>query len=133
MCRCVCVSARSSLCVLTLRILYPSRFRPPAVMCLICLFFCLFVCCCFFAAIFIVCIPDFKLVCPLAFVLLQIFFTLTTLFCYPVFFSLFNAPLDVVVHFLVFLRSFRFKTFRFQFSPFVAQIKNFCSDTGFFF
>ena len=43
-------------------------------------------------------------------------------------------PLDVVgvVHFLVFLRSFRFKSFLSQFSPFVAQIKDFCSDPGFF-
>ena len=40
--------------------------------------------------------------------------------------------LDVVVHFLVFLWSFRFKSFLSQFSPFVAQIKDFCSDPGFF-
>ena len=38
-----------------------------------------------------------QLVCPLTVVLPQIFFNLTTLFSYPVFFSLFNAPLDVVV------------------------------------
>ena len=50
MCRCVCVSARSSLCVLTLRILYPSRFRPPAVMCLICVFLLLF---CLFVVVFV--------------------------------------------------------------------------------
>ena len=42
-----------------------------------------------------------KLVCPLTIVLPQIFFILTTLFSYPVFFCLFQAPLDV--HFLVFL------------------------------
>ena len=48
-----------------------------------------------------------------------------------VFFSLFHAPLDVVVHFLVFLRSIRFRSFLSQFSPFVAQIENFCSDPGF--
>ena len=58
-------------------------------------------------------------------VLPQIFFNLTTLFSYPVFFSLFHAPLDVDVHFLVFFRSFRLKSFLFQFSPFVAQIKTF--------
>ena len=64
-------------------------------------------------------------------VLPQIFFNLTTLFSYPVFFSLFHAPHDVV-HFLVFLRSFRFESFCSQFSPFVAQIKNFYSDPRFF-
>ena len=54
------------------------------------------------------------------------------MFSYPVFFSLFLAPLDVVVHFLVFLRSFRLRSFLSQFSPFVAHIKNFCSNPGFF-
>ncbi|WP_419616740.1 hypothetical protein [Thiolapillus sp.] len=73
-----------------------------------------------------------QLVCPLTVVLPQIFFNLTTLFSYSVFFSLFHAPFDVVVHFLVFLRSFRLKPFLSQFSPFVAQIENFCSDPGFF-
>ena len=62
----------------------------------------------------------------------SIFFSLTTLFSYPLSFSLFHAPLDVVVYFLIFLRSFRFQSFLSQFSPFVAQIKNFCSDPGFF-
>ena len=61
------------------------------------------------------------------------FFNLTTLFSYPVFFSLFHAPLDVVVHFLVFLRFFRLKSFLSQFSTFVAQIKNFFSDPVVFF
>ena len=64
-----------------------------------------------------------QLVCPLTVVLLKICFSLTTLFSYPLFFSLFHAPLDVVVHFLVFLSSFRLKSFLSQFSPFVAQIK----------
>ena len=72
-----------------------------------------------------------QLVCPLTVVLPWIFFNLITLFSYPVFFSLFHAPLDVV-HFLVFLRSFRLKSFLSQFSPFVAQIKNLCNDPGFF-
>ena len=49
-----------------------------------------------------------ELICPLTVVLPQIFFNHTTLFSYPVFLRLFHAPLDVVVHFLVFLRSFRF-------------------------
>ena len=49
---------------------------------------------------------------------------------YPVFFSLFRAPL-YVGHFPVFLRSFRFKSILSLFSP-VTQIKNFCSDPGFF-
>ena len=62
----------------------------------------------------------------------QIFFNLTTLFSYPVFFSLFHAPLNVVVHFFVFHRSFRFKPFLSQFAPFVTQIMNFCSDPEFF-
>ena len=73
-----------------------------------------------------------QLVCPLTVVPPQIFFNLTTLFSYPVFFSLFHAPLDVVVHFLVFCSSFRLKSFLSQFSPFVAQIENFCSYPGFF-
>ena len=34
--------------------------------------------------------------------------------------------------FFVFLRSFRFESFLSQFSPFVAHIKNFCGDPGFF-
>ena len=72
------------------------------------------------------------LVCRLTVVLPQIFFNLTTLFSYPVFLSLFHAPLDVVVHFLVFLSSFRLEPFLSQFSPFVAQIKKFCSASGFF-
>ena len=64
--------------------------------------------------------------CPLSVVLPQIFFNFTTLFSYPVFFCLFHASLDVV-HFLVFLRSFRFESCLSQFSPFVAQIKKgFC-------
>ena len=78
-------------------------------------------------------VKSHQLVCPLTVVLPQIFFNLTTLFSYPVFFSLFHAPLDVVVHFLVVLRFFRLKSFLSQFSPFVAQIENFCSDPGFFF
>ena len=49
-----------------------------------------------------------------------------------IFLYIFHAPLDVVVHFLVFLRSFRLKSFLSQLSPFVAQIKNFYSDSGFF-
>ena len=61
----------------------------------------------------------------------QIFFNLTTLFSYPVFFCLFYARLDLVVHFLIFLRSFRFKSFLSQFSSIVTLIKNFCSDLGF--
>ena len=73
-----------------------------------------------------------NLVCPLTTVLPQLFFNLTKLFSLLVFFCLFRAPLDVVVHFPVFLRSFRFKPFLSQFSPFIAQIKNICSDPGFF-
>ena len=73
----------------------------------------------------------YQFVCPLTVVLLQIFFNLTTLFPYPVLYSLFHASLDVVVHFLVFCSSFRLESFLSQFSPFVAQIKNFCSDPGF--
>ena len=70
---------------------------------------------------------------PLTVVLPQIFFSLTTLFSYLAFFSLFGAPLDVDIHFLVFLRSLGLKFVLSQFSPFDAQIKNFCSDPGFFF
>ena len=66
-----------------------------------------------------------QLVCPLTVVLPQIFFNLTTLFSYPVFFSLFHAPLDVVVHFLVFLRASRLKSFLSQFSPFVGTNREF--------
>ena len=64
-----------------------------------------------------------QLVWPLTVVRPQIFFNLTTLFSYSVFFSLFRAPLDVVVHLLVFLISLRLKSFLSQFSPFVTQIK----------
>ena len=59
-------------------------------------------------------------------------FNLTTEFSYPVFFCPFHAPLDVVVPFPIFLRSFRFESFLFQFSPFVTQIKTFCSDPCYF-
>ena len=74
-----------------------------------------------------------ELLCPLTIVLPQmIFFSLTTLFSYPVFFPpFFHAPLDVVVHFLIFRRSFKFKSFLSQFSPFGTEIKNSCSDPGF--
>ena len=65
----------------------------------------------------------YQFVCPLTVVLPQIFFNLTTLFPYPVLFSLFQAPLDVVVHFLVFRSSFRLESFLSQFSPFVAQMR----------
>ena len=64
-------------------------------------------------------------------VLSQILFNLTTLTSFPVFFCLFHEPFNVVVHFRGFFRSFRFKSFLSQFSPFVAQIKNFCSYPGF--
>ena len=47
-------------------------------------------------------------------------------------FCLFQARFDVVVHLPVFLRSFRFETFLPPFSPFVAQIRMFCSGSGFF-
>ena len=73
-----------------------------------------------------------QLVCSLTVVLPQIFFNLTTLFSDSVFFSLFHAPFDAVVHFFVLLRSFGLKSFLSQFSSFVAQIENFCSDPGFF-
>ena len=78
-------------------------------------------------------LTGFSFVCLFVFtiVLPQIFFNHTTLFSYPVFFSLLRAPLDVVAHFLVFLIFFRLKPFLSQFSPFVAQIKNFCRDAGF--
>ena len=74
-----------------------------------------------------------QLVCPLTVVLPQIKKKSSArLFSYPVFLSLFHAPLDVVVYFLVFRTSFRLKSFLSLFSPFVAQIKNFCNDSGFF-
>ena len=72
-----------------------------------------------------------KLICPLTVVLPRIFFNVIALFSYPVLFCLFRAPLDGVVRILIFLRSFKFKSFLSQFSPFVAQIKNLCSDPGF--
>ena len=75
-----------------------------------------------------------QLVCPLTVVLPQIKKKSSArLFSYPVFLSLFHAPLDVVLHLLVFFRSFKLKSFLSQFSPIVAQIKNFCSDNRFFF
>ena len=62
-------------------------------------------------------------------------FSSVLLHCSPIQFSLafFHSPLGVVVHFLVFLRSFGLESFLSQFSSFVAQIKNVCSDPGFFF
>ena len=51
-----------------------------------------------------------KLVYPFAVVLPQIFFNLTTLFSYPVSLCLFRVPLDVVTHFSVLFRSFRFES-----------------------
>ena len=50
-------------------------------------------------------------------------FSSVSLHCSPIqlfFFPLFHAPLDVVVHCLVFLRSFRLKSFLSQFSPSVV-------------
>ena len=61
-----------------------------------------------------------KLVCPLTVVLSQIFFNLTTLISYPVFFRFFHTPLDVVVHFPVFLRSIRFESFLSQNRTFIT-------------
>ena len=75
----------------------------------------------------------YELVCPLIVILPQIFFSLTTLLFYPDFFCPFHAPVDVAVHFLVLLNSFRFESLLSQFSPLVAQINNFCSDPFFFF
>ena len=71
-----------------------------------------------------------ELIRLLTFVLPQIIFNLTTLFSSPVFLRLFHAPLDIVVHFPVFLRSFRFAVFLSRFSPSVAQIKTICRDPG---
>ena len=65
-------------------------------------------------------VKSHELAYPLAVVLPKIFFNLTTLFSYQFPSAFFRAPLDVVVHFLVFLRSFRFESFLFQLSPFVA-------------
>ena len=72
-----------------------------------------------------------QLVRLLTVVLSQILLILTTMFSYPVFFSLLHARLDGVVHFLVFLSSFRLKSFLSHFSPFVAQTKNLYSKPGF--
>ena len=74
-----------------------------------------------------------QLVCPLTVVLPQIVFNLATLFSYSVFFSLFRAPLDVVVHFLVFLRSFRLKFFLSHFSSFFHADQEFLQWPRFFF
>ena len=73
-----------------------------------------------------------QLVCHLAVVLPQMFFSLTALFFYPVFLCLFHASLEVRVHSSVLLRSFRFDSFLSHFPPFLAQIKNICSDPCFF-
>ena len=61
------------------------------------------------------------------------FFNLTTLFSYQIVFSLFHAPLDVVVHFLVFLRSFRLKSLLFQFSSLSHRSRISAVIQGFFF
>ena len=52
-----------------------------------------------------------ELIIPLTAVRPQIFFSLTTSFSYPVFLCIFHASPDLVVHFLVFLRSSRFESF----------------------
>ena len=89
---------------------------------------------------------------PLTVVLPQIFFNFTTLVSSPLLFCLFRAmkkakenwsgvqfswycgsPLDVVVHFLVLLKSFRVESFPCQFSSSVARIKNVCFDPDFLF
>ena len=72
---------------------------------------------------------SYTLILPLMFLR---FFNLTTLFTHPVFFCFFHAHLEVVVHFPVFLRSFRFKSFLSQFSLYIARIDNFYSGPGFF-
>ena len=55
---------------------------------------------------------------------------------YTVLLSSFLLPFSCIswcfVHFLIFLRSFRFNFVLSQVSPFVAQIKNFCNDPGIF-
>ena len=55
------------------------------------------------------------MVCHLTVVLPQIFFNLNTLFSYPVCLCLLHAPLDVVVHFPLFLRSFMYESLLSQF------------------
>ena len=70
---------------------------------------------------------------PLTVFLPHIFFNHTAVFSFPVFFCLFHVPLDVNVDLLRFLRSFRLKSLPSLFSAFVGQIKNFFSDSGFFF
>ena len=68
------------------------------------------------------------------FMLFFLRFSSVSLHCSPIQFSLlFSCTLDIIVHFLVFLKSFMFKSFLSQFSPFVAQINNHCSDPVFFF
>ena len=78
---------------------------------------------------------------PLSFMswyaLLLLFFLIfssISLHCSPIQFSFafFMHLLNVVVHFLVFLRSFRFESFLSKFSPFVAQIKKILQWHGFF-
>ena len=57
-----------------------------------------------------------------------------SLHCSPIQFSFafFMHLLKLLFTSLYFFRSFRFKSFLSQLSPLVAQIKNFCSDPGFF-
>ena len=60
-------------------------------------------------------------------------FSSISLHCFPFQVSFaFFMHLLIVVHFLRLLRSFRFKSFLSQFSPFVAQIEYFGSDPVFF-
>ena len=73
-------------------------------------------------------VKSHELAYPLAVVLRQIFLNLTALFSYPVFFCFFHAHLNIVVHFPVFCRFFRFKSFHAMIYPFVAPIKTICSD-----
>ena len=75
----------------------------------------------------------YELVCPLIDCCFSSDFLQShyTVLLYSVLLPFFHAPINVVVHFPVFLRSFRFKSFLSQFSPSVTQIKNLCSDPGF--
>ena len=56
-----------------------------------------------------------ELVCPPAVVLPQIFFSLTTPYSYPVSPCLLHAPLEVVIHFLLFFRPFMYESVLSQF------------------
>ena len=72
-----------------------------------------------------------QLVCPLTVVLSQVFFNLTTLFSYPVFFSLFPCTSWCCCSLPCISQILQAQICSFSVLSFCPKTKNFCSDPGF--